>query len=114
MPTNLVRQIAVQIAAELQGVVDRFLAMIEAELDRPLDNVRHFLADGLAQVFADAVAAEGEGKAGLLVPPDAEVDDQMQAEVLKCQLAFVNDQSGVGFAVFDELRGFGRNGRGWP
>src|SRR5205085_4958694 len=45
-------QVAVQIAAELQGVFDRLGAVIEAELDRALEDVGHFLHDLPAQVLA--------------------------------------------------------------
>ena len=58
---------------------------------------------GLSQILSNAVAAKRQGQAGLLVPPDAEVQHEMQTEILICQLALVNDQPGVGFAVFDEL-----------
>ena len=45
--------------------------------------------------------AEGEGEIGLLFPPDAEVLDEVEAGVRVGELAFVDDQAGVGFFVFD-------------
>ena len=51
------------------------------------------------EIFADAVAAQRQGQAGLFVPPHAQVDQQVQAEGLIGELAFMDDQPGVGFAV---------------
>ena len=57
-----------------------------------------------AEIAADDIAAQGQRQPGLLLPPDAEIDDQLQALILKRQLPFVNDQAGVEFA-----RGDGRD-----
>ena len=65
--------------------------MIEAVLDRCLEDVRHFLHDLRAQIFADAVAAEGKGQPGFLVPPDAGVEQFVQAHLLIRELAFMDD-----------------------
>ena len=48
-----------------------------------------------AEVAADHVAAQRQRQAGLLLPPDAEVDDQVQALVLERELPLVDDQPGV-------------------
>ena len=48
-----------------------------------------------AEVAADDVAAQRQRQPGLLLPPDAQVDDQVQALILKRELAFVDDQPGV-------------------
>src|SRR5205809_5261806 len=71
--------------------------MIEAVLDAGLENIRDLLHGGLAEVFADAVAAQGQRELSLLEPPFAQVDDQMKVVLGKGELAFVDDQPGVGF-----------------
>ena len=96
-----VGEVAVEVAAELEGVVNGFGAMVEAVLDGLLDDVGDFLHGGLAEVFADAVAAEREGEVGLPGPPEAEVEDEVQAEGLVGELAFVDEEACVGVAVLD-------------
>ena len=56
---EFIGEVAVEIAAELEGVFDGRLAMIEAVLDGGSEDVGDILADGFAEVFADAVSAEG-------------------------------------------------------
>ena len=68
----------------VEGVADAFL-------EQPAD-----LADGcVAEIVADHVAAQRQRQSGLFLPPDAEIDDQLQTLILKGELAFVNDEPGV-------------------
>ena len=54
------------------------------------------VADRLgAKVLADRVGAQGQRQTGLLEPPLAGIDDQLQSLVGVGQLAFVDNQSGV-------------------
>ena len=45
------------------------------------------------EVAADDVAAQRQRQAGLLLPPHAEVDDQVQPLVLEGELPLVDDQA---------------------
>ena len=66
-------------------------AVFDALLEQPLD-----VADRLrAQILAHRVRAQRQRQAGLLLPPVAQVDDQLQILVAVGELAFVNDQPGV-------------------
>ena len=55
------------------------------------------------KIAADDVAAQRQRQAGLLLPPDAQIDDQLQSLILKRQLSFVDDQAGVEFARLDRV-----------
>ena len=70
----------------------------DALLEQPAD-----LADDrrVAEIAADDVAAQRQRQARLLLPPHAQIDDQVQPLVLKRELAFVDDQPGVEFAGRD-------------
>ena len=77
-----IRELSIQIAPEVQRVFDRFGTVIKAVLNRSLEKIRHFLANLWTEVFADAVAAEWQGQAGLFEPPGTQVLDEMQAKGL--------------------------------
>src|SRR5205807_9055991 len=47
----------------------------------------------IAQVAADDIAAEGQRQPRPLLPPDAEIYDQMQTLVMERQLTFVDDKA---------------------
>ena len=51
--------------------------------------------DSGAQGAADGVAAQGQHQAGGLAPPDAEVEDFVQAAGVIGELALVDDEPGV-------------------
>ncbi len=59
-----------------------------------------------AEVAADDISAEGEREAGAFHPPLAEVEAADHAVILVGELAFVNDESGVGVSGFDVLKDF--------
>ena len=48
---------------------------------------------------ADGVAAERQGQAGLLMPPDAEIKDLLEAVAGVGELAFVDDEAGIELAA---------------
>src|SRR5262249_2036266 len=59
-----------------------------------------------AKRAANDISSQGQRKAGYLLPPTSKVDDAMQAGLVICQLAFVNDESGFVFAfeyLWDDL-----------
>ena len=57
---------------------------------------RLMLPHGLVtQVAAHHVAAQRQRQPGAVLPPDAQVHDQLQALILKRQLALVDDEPGV-------------------
>jgi hypothetical protein len=84
-----------EVAAELEGVFDGLFAVVEAVADGLLEDVCDLLADFGAEVLADGVAAEGKGESGALLPPGAEIEDEVEAELLVGELAFVDDQACV-------------------
>ena len=51
-----------------------------------------------AQRAADGIAAQRQRQAGLLAPPDAEVEDLLQSVTCVRELAFVDDEPGVELA----------------
>ena len=103
MPTNSSALAIVEVAAVLQGVVEGFLTVVEAVLNRLFEEGRHLVHDRLAEVFADGVGPERQRQAGPFQPPFAEVDDQMQSLIAIGQLPFVDDEAGVGFAPFNDV-----------
>ena len=86
---------AVEIAAVLQGVVQRFVAMFEPVVDAFLEQPVHVAHRRRAQVFANGVGPQRQRQAGLVVPPVAQVDDQLQTAIAIGELPFMNDQAGV-------------------
>ena len=56
-----------------------------------------------AEVAADDVAAQRQRQAGLLLPPDAEIDDQVQPLILERELPLVDDEAGVESPVGDRV-----------
>ena len=91
---------AIQIAAILQSVVERFVAMLQAVrdafLEQPVD-----VANGLgAQILAERVGAQRQRQAGFVVPPLAQIDDQLQTAIAVGQLPFVDDQPGIDRLAF--------------
>ena len=53
--------------------------MVEAVLDALLEQPADLLHRLRAEIAADDVAAQRQRQAGLLLPPDAEIDDQVAA-----------------------------------
>src|SRR5579864_6565976 len=77
---------------------ERILAMRQAVanalFDQPAD-----IADRLGpQVAADDVAPQRQRQSRPRLPPDPQIDDQMQALIPIRKLPFVNDQAGVKLA----------------
>src|SRR5260370_42307132 len=55
----------------------------------------------LSQISQEHVSPERQRQTGSLLPPDTQVHNQVQALILKRQLSFVDDQSGVISALGD-------------
>jgi hypothetical protein len=85
----------VQVAGELHGVLERCFAVVERVLDAVAQGVGGDELDLRTERAADGVAAKREGKAGLLVPPYAEVDDLLEAVLGVGELALVDEEASV-------------------
>ena len=92
---------AIEATAELEGVFDSLRAVREAVFDAGADEAGDRTAVLGAEIAADGVSAEGQRQAGVLLPPDAEVDDQVQAELGIGELALVDEEAGVDAAGGD-------------
>ncbi len=57
----------------------------------------------LAEVAANYVAAHRKRKAGLLVPPFAEIEHLVKAELIVEELSFVDQKPGVNVAFLDHV-----------
>ena len=95
MPTNLSACLSSRSRPYCRAYVQRVLAVgqavLDALLEQPLD-----LADGFrAQILADGVGAQRQRQAGVLLPPVAQIDDELQVLLAERELPFVNDQPGV-------------------
>ena len=87
--------VGVEIAGELHGVGERFVAVIEGVLDAVAECVGGG-EEGLGpEGTTDGITAEWQGQAGLLVPPLAEVEEFDEAIVGVGELALVDDEAGV-------------------
>ena len=85
----------VKIAGKLHGIFERLFAVVE----RMPDAVAQSLGDDLvlfrAQRAADGVAAQRQHQAGGLLPPDAEIENLVEAAGGIGELALVDDEAGV-------------------
>ena len=77
MPTNLSAWLGVEVAAVLQGIAQGRLAVVEAVLDALVEQPLDLVDRRGAERLADAVGAQRQRQAGPLLPPDAEIDDQL-------------------------------------
>src|SRR6185437_13819606 len=85
---ELVREVAAHDAGELQRVLHRLGAMVEAVTNARGENVRDRLARRRIVPFMNNVAAEGQGKAEVLAtPPRANVFAHDQPFILIGELA---------------------------
>ena len=73
-----VGRLAVDPAPEPLGVLERLVAVVEPDADRLAEH-RRDVAEPLAEVPPRGVHAERQRQAGLLLPPDAEVEHLVQA-----------------------------------
>src|ERR1700688_1964545 len=59
------------------------------------DGTRNLTTELRSEGATNGIATERQGKIGLLMPPDTQIDDAMQTELWEKKLAFVNEKSGV-------------------
>ena len=69
--------------------------MLEAVLHAIEDGARDLAPKLRAERSTNGITTKRQGKIGLLMPPDTEIDDAMQAKFRKKQLSFMNKQSSV-------------------
>src|ERR1700751_991662 len=81
----------IEVAGELHGVFECFVAVFETVLDAVAQSVRDGEHEVFAEGAADGVASERKRQAGLFAPPLTEVDDFVQAAMRVGELAFVDD-----------------------
>src|SRR5437588_12884475 len=84
----------------------RFLAMGQAVIDAFADDREQVVLHWKRDVFAQNVSAERQWQARLALPPFAEVDDLCESRALVSELALVNDQAGIGFAIAHGVENF--------
>src|SRR5947207_7138243 len=73
-PDELVSEVAAHAAGEMEGVLRRFGAVIEAVTDAGGEDVRDRIANGRSDALVNDIPAEGQGKPVILpAPPDAQV-----------------------------------------
>src|SRR6267378_856567 len=90
---EFVGELGIEVAGELHGIGECFVAMINCILDavaQRLGNAGNRLG---AKRSANRVSAERQGQAGYFLPPLAQIDDALQSRLAIRQLAFVNDES---------------------
>src|SRR5207253_944607 len=90
---ELVRGAAVEIARELHGVFQSFVAMRESVLNALLERTGDGAHQFGTKIAANGVAAQRQGKARHVAPPLATVEDLLQASPAVRKLPFVDDQS---------------------
>ena len=66
-------------------------AVLNALLQEPADLPHRFQS----QVSADNIATQWQRQPGTVLPPHTQVDDEMQALILECELPLVNDQPAI-------------------
>lgn len=99
---ELVGEIDAHVAGVLEGVLHGFGAVVQAVADAGFEDAGDVAASLFREAFVDDIAAEGQGKAVvLLAPPDAEVFAKLKPFVAVGELAFVDDEADIGFAFFD-------------
>ena len=70
---------SIEVSAVLHGVPERGLAMIEAVLDAALEQCGDFEHGFVAEISANGVATQRQGKsAGFVIPPLSKIHDQVQ------------------------------------
>src|SRR5712672_3556361 len=90
-PDEFVRQVAAHIACELQRMLHRFSAVIEAVTDAGDEDVRNGFANSGLNTLVNRVAAQGQGKAVIFSsPPGAQVFAYEQPLIPKGELPFMN------------------------
>src|SRR5262245_39666368 len=77
--------------------------MVQPIADALLEQSTDVADRRIPEVATNHIASQGQGQAGPLLPPDAEIHDQVQALLLKSQLPFVDDQASLESAVLDNL-----------
>ena len=95
---ELIGDIRFHVARELHGVFQGVFAMLEAVLDALADGLGDEAAKRDSERLANGVAAERERESGLLLPPDAEIQNFVKTELGKQELALVDKKAG-----FDDI-----------
>src|ERR1035437_1062585 len=90
-----VGQPGVEVAGKLHGVFQGLLTVVEGVLDAVADGLGDDLERFCAQGAADRVAPQGQDQAGGLAPPDAEVEDLVEAAGAVGELALMDDEAGI-------------------
>ena len=85
----------VEFAGKLHGVFESLLAVIECVLDAVAQGLGDDLVLFSSERAADGVAAEGQHQAGGFLPPDAKIENLVEAADVVGELSFVNNESGV-------------------
>jgi hypothetical protein len=83
----------IEVPGELHGIGEGLFTIVQSVLDAIAECVGCAGERFRAKRAANGVAAEGEGKASLLAPPLAEVEEFNEAVVGVGELAFVNDEA---------------------
>ena len=91
-----VRELRRQAPPELEGVLERLVAVLEPCPDRVAQNVGELAERLRAEIAAGDVDPERKRKPGLEEPPLAEVDDALEPLPLVRELAFVDEEPGLG------------------
>src|ERR1700688_1611946 len=91
---KFIGSIGFHVAGELHGVIKGFFAVFEAVFHAIANSARNLAPELRPKRSTNGIAPERQGEIGLLMPPHAEIDDAMQAELRKKKLAFVNKQAG--------------------
>lgn len=103
---ELIGDVRFHVARKLHGVLERVLAMLKAVLDALADGLGNEAAKRKAERLADGVAAERERKTGLLLPPDAEIQDFVQAKLGEKELALVDEEASFDDFFLDSFQNF--------
>src|SRR5208337_307331 len=90
-----VGQAGVEVAGKLHGVFEGLFAVVEGVLDAVANGFGDDAHGIGAQGTANGVAAQGQDEAGGLAPPDAEIENLVEAAGGVGELAFVDDEAGV-------------------
>src|SRR5436190_13133312 len=91
-----VGELCVEPAPELEGVLHRLLAVVQAGLDRLAEDVGEVEKRSGTDVAPSHVRPERQRQPGFEEPPLAEVDDLLQPGVLVGELPLVDEQARVG------------------
>src|SRR5690349_1590673 len=92
---KLIGEIGFHVARELHGVFQSIFAVLKTILDALADGPGDEAAERRTQGLANGIATQGKRQTSLLLPPDAEVDDLVEAELGEEELALVDEQAGV-------------------